>query len=272
MFHCEIKVRSRSDKQTESLTQALWQYAAELYRQGCIAHNHWIESAGRTVWLHCVIPEKIALHSRFQDTRGRAELQRLRKQAAQPPIIRVLGELSESPAACTCRRHKAFHLFTTFIDESSPLACDGCGKPVPLYRLPELDRSLKENLLNWQQDYKSCDRLYISSGFAEMWAYRQKSRLDSGLTREGRDLCAEVESKVKTPVYYYLDRYRGRSSKAEEERRCPGCGETWLLPVPQGCFEFKCSRCRLLSRQACDLFLSGSRPAKPPPSTSSKVR
>ena len=271
MFHCQVRFKSPGSNQAESLVQELWSYAAGLYHQGCVAYDYWITRLGRSASLHCQIPERYALHPRFQDAIGKAALRRLRQFCLRPPEVRILGVLSETPDSCRCQAPPALHLFTTFADTSSPLACGGCRKPVPLYRLARLERSLKEGLLRWQRDYQSCDELFIASGFAEMWAYRQMSRSDSGLTLAGRELCAQVEAKVRTPVFYYLLRYWGRSAKAEAKRRCPGCGGDWLLLKPRGLFDFKCARCRLLSQQAPDFWPPSARP-KPPPPSSSKAR
>jgi predicted nucleic acid-binding Zn ribbon protein len=85
-----------------------------------------------------------------------------------------------------------------------------------------------------------------------MWAYRQMSRLDSGLTEDGRELCAELEAKLRVPVFYYLYKYSGRSHEMERKRLCPGCGKPWLMPEPHAFFAFQCKRCRLLSSKAVD--------------------
>jgi len=137
-------------------------------------------------------------------------------------------------------------------DDSSPLACGDCRQPVPFYRLHRLDLSTREALLWWQSNYQACDRLFMSSGFGEMWAYRQMSRIDSGLSKDGRELSASVEAKLHIQVFYYLHKYWGRSQAMECKRRCPGCSKPWLLPKPQGLFDFRCEACRLLSSKAVD--------------------
>jgi len=74
----------------------------------------------------------------------------------------------------------------------------------------------------------------------------------SELAEEGRDLCRAIESATGVPTFYYLMRYWGRP-KAEERRRCPGCGDAWRTERPREPpnrfwqFDFKCDRCRLVS-------------------------
>ncbi|MBE0544763.1 MAG: DUF2310 family Zn-ribbon-containing protein [Verrucomicrobia bacterium] len=252
MFIAEIKFISRQQAATQELASAIWDYACALYRQGQIAHEYSISKSGSKIRLHCLLPERCSLESHFHDRRGKAALRCVTKLVSRRPARSVIGEADETPPACSCRSRSSLHLFTHMFDDSSPLACGACGRPVPFYRLSALDIRTREFLLSWQSDYQACDRLFISSGFGEMWAYRQMSRLDSGLSKDGRELCAQVEAKLHIPVFYYLHKYWGRSQAIECKRLCPGCSKPWLLTKPQEFFDFRCEACRLLSSKAVD--------------------
>lgn len=260
MFHAEVRFVPRSRREKKPFVQAIWQYAVRLYRHGQIARVYSVTQTGSLIRLLCMIPERCSLGLRFDDARGRAELRRIRRLATRPPLIRITGEAVETPSVCRCRRRSSIHLFTHMFDDSSPLDCGACRQPIPFYRLRRLDLSMRESLLRWQWVYQACDELFMDSGFGEMWGYAQMSRLDSGLTKEGRELCTELEAKLGVPVFYYLHRYWGRDEASERKRHCPGCKGAWLLPKSQGCFHFKCDKCRLLS---C-LAVGRSKPAKPP--------
>lgn len=260
MFDVEITFTAKRRGAVEKLIKAVWVYACALYRNGQIADDYSLSRRRDTIRLLCLVPEKCALELRFHDARGKKGLRSINELMARQPVKRVTGEAVETPSVCRCRRRSSIHLFTHMFDDSSPLACGVCHQPIPFYRLRQLDLSTRESLLRWQDDYQACDQLFMHSGFGEMWGYGQMSRLQSGLTKDGRQLCAELEAKLGVPVFYYLHRYWGRNEASERRRRCPGCKGTWLLPKSQGCFDFRCGKCRLLSCLATDC----SSPARPP--------
>ncbi|MCW5551936.1 MAG: DUF2310 family Zn-ribbon-containing protein [Verrucomicrobiae bacterium] len=252
MFDAEVRFVATRSSLTQKLVEELWLYAHALCRNGQIADDYSVSRQARRVRLLCILPERGSLEGMFHDKRSRALLRSIGKLITRPPTKSITGEAADTPPSCSCRRRSCLHLFTHMFDDSSPLACGNCSQPVPLYRLHRLDVRSREALLGWQSDYQACDRLFISSGFGEMWAYRQMSRLDSGLTMDGRELCAAVEAKVRVPVFYYLHKYWGRSNEMECKRLCPSCGKSWLLSEPIGIFDFKCDACRLLSSKAVD--------------------
>lgn len=258
MFNAEVRFVSRERKAIEKLIEAVWLYVHALHRSGQIANDYSVSRMGSRVRLLCILPERCSLEFRFHDKRSRAELRSVKELTKGRLTKSITGEADETPPACSCRSRSSLHLFTHMFDDSSPLACGECGRPVPFYRLPALGIRTRELLLSWQSDYQACDRLFISSGFGETWAYRQMSRLDSGLSKGGRELCAQVEAKLYIPVFYYLHKYWGRSSAMECKRLCPGCSKSWLLPASQEFFAFRCEPCRLVSSKAVDFAARGN--------------
>ncbi|NBV21325.1 MAG: hypothetical protein EBS05_05310 [Proteobacteria bacterium] len=250
MLVAEIKFHARSRELMEELVDAVWSYARELRDTGQIAGGYSVSRKGARVRLLCVIPEPSSLEIRFLNSSGRKGWRHVVKLTKAAPVVKVTGESDGTPAYCSCAKRSAAYLFTTFLDVATPLMCGNCRGPIPFYRLRGLTRNAREGILSWRRVYQACDDLFIHSGFGERWGYRQLSRLDSGLTRDGLELRAQLESELKLPVFYYLIRYWGRGEAAESRRRCPGCGGAWLLDKKEGCFEFRCVPCRLLSARA----------------------
>ncbi|MBI5799198.1 MAG: DUF2310 family Zn-ribbon-containing protein [Verrucomicrobia bacterium] len=258
MFNAEVRFVARHRGLTEKLVEAVWNYAPALRRNGQLANDYSVSRKGTKVRLVCIIPEKCSMESRFHDVYGKAALRRLVRLTAGSAVTKVAGEAEDTGLSCLCLRRPSVHFFTNFLHVASPLGCGGCRRTIPFYRLRGLSHESRDGLLCWQWAYQACDDLFMHTGFGERWGYGQLSRLDSGLTAEGLKLRGQLENELKLPVFYYLHRYWGRSEAAERKRRCPGCGGAWLLPKPDGCFEFRCERCRLLSSQAPDFKSSAT--------------
>ncbi len=252
VFDSQIRFIAQSRGLTGELLEAVWSYARALRSNGQLAEDYSVSWRGSSLRLLCVIPERCSLALRFHDACGRKALREALKLAVGPPGTMLTGKAEGTPGYCSCRRRPSVHIFTHLYDDSTPLACGACHQPVPLYRLRGLSLDSREALLCWQWAYQACDDLWMHSGFGERWAYGQLSKTDSGLTEDGLELRVQVEKELKLPVYYYLHRYFGRSKAAERMRLCPGCGGEWLLPKPDGCFDFRCEPCRLLSCLAPD--------------------
>ena len=147
------------------------------------------------------------------------------------------------------------YLFTHMFDWESPLCRGDSGRPVPLYRLPDFSHEDREAIYFWQRAYREHDAIWIGSGDLEIPVYRQLASPDSGLSRQGRDICKRVESVTGIATYYFLMRYWGRRG-TEDKRLCPSCGRAWRTAQPVNHpggfwrFTFQCKRCRLVSHVA----------------------
>jgi predicted nucleic acid-binding Zn ribbon protein len=165
-----------------------------------------------------------------------------------------VGKECASGQACSCANPSAYILFTTFVSLESPLRCLDCFRPVPLYRLPATPAGEHCEIIGWQSDYQSCDRLQMNCTVLERAATHQISDLHSPLSQQGLAICQRLESMTNKPVYYYLYRASGRSLASEQKRLCPSCGHPWYQETPlHSLFHFKCERCRLLSNRAWKL-------------------
>jgi len=149
------------------------------------------------------------------------------------------------------KRSTTLFLFTHAFGRMSPIRCGDTGKPIPSYLLP-LPERLREQIYFWAREYVDFDRIWLKSGALEIPAYKELADPNSQFSREGRELCAQLESATTTPTYYLLLRYWGRK-EGEASRPCPGCGGRWHAPAPSmkkapfHRFHFRCKKCRLVS-------------------------
>ena len=129
---------------------------------------------------------------------------------------------------------------------------------MPVYRLPRIESAdSRRALLRWQDAYRKLDALWIGSGVAEQYAYKQLSDVRSPLSREGREIAKQLEARTGVRVYYYLMKHYGVSDDRDRQRRCPSCKGRWLLAEPlHGMLDFQCEQCRLMSNIAFDVRTS----------------
>ena len=202
-----------------------------------------------------LIPEARSLsRSRYNDYVHQA-LVKVRECGLASPKVRVLGRTPATAPVCRCKPSASMILHTDFSTRELPLVCGGCGGRVPFSRFePTSDWGTYEDITWWMHQYRAFDSIWIRSGAGERFAYRQISRHDSEVSKEGRELCRDIERGTRRPVYYYLMRHYGRSVAAERRRRCPACGGAWLLKERMlERYDFCCRRCRLVSNVACEV-------------------
>jgi len=166
----------------------------------------------------------------------------------------VIAEDCSSAEPCRCQESSGYVLFTTFVSLESPVRCLDCFLPVPLYRFPALPSGEYYEIICWQSDYQSCDRLQMNCSVLERASTRQISDPRSSLSKAGQENCRLLAHLSGKPFYYYLYRGNGRSVASEKERRCPSCGQPWYLEAPlHSLFHYKCDQCRLISNFAWNL-------------------
>ncbi|RYD27709.1 MAG: hypothetical protein EOP86_24150, partial [Verrucomicrobiaceae bacterium] len=167
--------------------------------------------------------------------------------------VTVLGRDPCGLDFCVCPSRSAFVLFTDYLaSDIPPVRCLDCFDPVALHTLPHTADGEHLGLLWWAADYRACDTLQMHCTTGERFGEQQLRRHDSSLSRQGRDLCSQLETLTGVPVYYYLHKTRSRSRASELQRRCPSCGSEWRLEPRLHLFDFQCGKCRLLSNIASD--------------------
>jgi predicted nucleic acid-binding Zn ribbon protein len=216
-------------------------------RNGQVCGGEWpIAPEAHGYSVHVLTPEPDSLEARWN---RRYVTEALAHVANVGLAMRVeaKGKDQASADACECPSPSAFVLFTTFVSLESSVRCLDCDRPVALHRFEPANGDEHADLIGWQSDYQSCDRLQMNCTVLERAATREMSAIDSALSRSGRALCDALAASSGRPFYYYLYRNGGRSRRAEAEGPCPGCGGDWKLAERLHLFDFKCDRCRLLS-------------------------
>jgi predicted nucleic acid-binding Zn ribbon protein len=245
-------------KKDEDLLDKVQSYLAALLHNGQIVGDHTpMAKVSGGYLVTASLPEKDALADRFANKWVRKRLRELAADGVDRPKVTHLGTDPESRKPCRCRKRPFLIMFTTFLNAEPPLRCGTCFGPVALYKMPATNEAGNhQDILWWQDTYQAMDWLFIGTGPGERFAHDQLSRLDSELSKDGREMARAIEKRVRVPVYYYLSKHFGRSDRTERKRKCPSCGKAWLRKEPlQRIFDFQCQRCRLLSNVAFDVRL-----------------
>lgn len=205
----------------------------------------------RLVWLTCSL-EKSSLSPKNDNLYVKEIRSKLEKMCLSKFKVETRGkESTQDKQLCRCKKPSSYFLFTNFLSVLSPIYCGDCGGLVPLYRIPketEYGESEHFSVGSWEAAYKACDELQMQCGFGEAWGTKQMRDHDSGLAKQGREICRELENVFGVPVYYYLYNSRHISEERDKQRKCPECGDNWLLEEPwYPLFDFRCEKCRLVS-------------------------
>jgi predicted nucleic acid-binding Zn ribbon protein len=203
-------------------------WLASLLRNGNIATMWQVIEMSDRVQVRVVGIAPDALDRSNWDTPTQREWEKLEPLLLAPLDFYRIGNLPEEPTWCECQSPSGRILFTTFLDEGSPVGCLDCGQDVPLYRLPHLSPYGGHNeFRGWQADYKALDQLWMGSEMGERFAYRQ------------------LESASGVATYSFLLHYHKKWGK-----HCPLCQRKWRWKdSPREFLAFRCGHCRLVSSE-----------------------
>jgi predicted nucleic acid-binding Zn ribbon protein len=251
MFFVELKFRVLQGSPTAAQENALWSLGGYLRRNGSLLTDALPVIGPEEFTISGVAPAKDALRKANWNKWVRQGIANLTKVHLSRPAIRFLGTVSEMATPCECKRQSEYFLFTTFLTNEPPLRCLRCEGTIPLYRLPPSKTEEHSGLLSWESNYQACDALQMLCRVGERFGERQMATPGSNLSRQGLEICRDIERLTKRPTYYYLYRFRTRSHATERDRKCPSCGGEWLLKKNlHRKINFKCDKCRLLSNTA----------------------
>lgn len=207
--------------------------------------------AGDRYLASVMLPESDSLERKYWNVYVSRGIDELQLAGLAEPTVRLIGPDNDSCDPCVCESRSALILFTTYVSLESPLRCFHCFLPVPLYQIPPTHVEEYHDILNWMVDYQACDHLQMNCMVGERFAIRQMSDFKSTLSKQGMEVCGGISAVTNVPTYHYLYRANGQSLAREKDRKCPSCGEKWLLTERlHGFFDFQCDRCRLLSNIA----------------------
>ena len=120
----------------------------------------------------------------------------------------------------------------------NPIHCMDCNLEVPPARLG-LDPDQVTAIVNWRSVYDAIDRLWLSSGDYEEWAFTQLVDLNSSVNQLGRKICNELQATSR--CYYWC--FRNEDTIIQT---CPLC-EHPVEDYTSGRFQQKiCRECRLV--------------------------
>ena len=152
----------------------------------------------------------------------------------------------EQSSECKCIKYSYFLLM--YHREYSPIVCGTCNKSVPLHRMPKLHDFGYWTLTNWQNVYFGAMLIDLNCGTGERWAMKQQTDFDSGLSKQGLELCQKISETTGIKTYYFLANFAKRTQAKDIVRPCPSCGDAWHLDNEiHGYVRFKCDKCLLMS-------------------------
>lgn len=250
MFLQELSIETKSKASKDEVMDE-FMLLMGAYRQNGQCHGgelYYID--GDFVKSHAQTLEKESLNKKYNDTWVNECLKKLEKLTKTKLKINLLGLTHQDCKGdvCRCNKHAFFTLYTHLFNDMGPLDCGTCLQPIALYKIPELNRELKQMIFSWEANYKACDRLQINPVVGEKWATKQMSDHDSELSVQGRDLCQKITEATGVPAYYYLFNYRKLKLMEDKKRKCPSCNKSWLLKEPlNDLSDFKCDGCKLVS-------------------------
>lgn len=247
----EINGLNNEKEQLDSINLLLGSYRMNgqlLGREFVIVKN------GNAYVTHLKLPAIDALDREYNNKYVREETVKLEDVGLNQPEFKMLGQDPESASLCHCEEIEGYILFTTYVSLETPLRCLRCFGTVPLYRIPKTYHDEYYDVICWEGDYQSCDRLQMNCTVGERFAMNQMSNVASSLSRQGIEICRQISNKTNRDTYYYLYKGKSKSIKQEKKRGCPSCNGAWLLDKPlHGMFDFKCKNCLLLSNISWDV-------------------
>jgi predicted nucleic acid-binding Zn ribbon protein len=193
--------------------------------------------------------EKNSLEKKHNTEWVNKQLDKIEKLCSSKLQIKTLGKTFKNyTGVCRCKKHDFLILFTHFLNNAGPVDCGNCFKPIPLYKIIELNQGIRQEILCWEQDYQSCDKLQIHCTVGEKWATKQMSDSKSQLSKEGIEICRKIQDLTDIPTYYYLYNYRNIKIEKDKKRPCPSCNGKWILEKKLNTlYDFKCDNCNLIS-------------------------
>jgi len=240
----------KSKENPEELYDLGYGYLCHLLKNGQVYRGFLLGWTKGKLTGHVAMPRPNSFLTKFNCGYSRETLKQLKKAFGQSPQWHLESDPPFERFA-SWKSASFLYLSTSALDDGPPVCHGDNGSGIPAYLLPLTDIE-KERVYFWAGEYHHLDNVWLSSGSLELPAYKEMADLKSELSKEGREICSIIESKIGVPTYYYLTRYWGRA-KGEESRVCPECGGKWahlrsgVEEGPFHKFSFSCKSCRLAS-------------------------
>lgn len=249
----EINFGRCADIARPELEDVAESYVASLFHHGHLCREYFLTWIKGELICHTLMAGLGAHKMRFHSPWSKTCLKQVIKVFGRAPIWTIRDD--ETPKRNTSWHAPTLHLFTDAFDWRPPLCRGDNGKRIPTFLLPVTDQ-LKDDLYGWQDEYAIHDKVWLNSRTLETAAYRELAAPNSRTSTGGRSICAEIEKATGVPTYYYMMRYYA-SAAPGDIRPCPGCGQPWHSPQPEGApyhhWPFRCEPCRLVSVEGVEI-------------------
>lgn len=213
-----------------------------LYQNGQILQERLVEKHDKNYVANVVTTDNDSLNSEYYNQYILKEIQNFDIETE------IICDDVMASDSCHCQEHSYYILEIVVDDFSSPIMCGDCGKEIPLIRIPYLyDEEEHYSILSFQKTYQSVDCLWRES-LSDRFTKRQIIDYRSQLNQRGLEICAELEKKVKKPVYYFLRNPIGGLFDFEKNNKnleaCPKCGGEFVK-IKNSYADKVCHACRL---------------------------
>ncbi len=138
-------------------------------------------------------------------------------------------------------------------DIDSVFTCCTCGKPIPLYELPYLDKQSDHwHIVNWQSTYSATDTLWLDS-LSDRFTGNQLTNVHSALNKIGKSIAEEISEKTGYKCYYNIfddltKKVKFVENNGETLRLCPHCEKPMKnIKFSEDYERFVCEDCKLSS-------------------------
>lgn len=216
----------------EDEMETLFDYLSTLYKNGQILNDYQLVKKDNDYFAFLTLPDKNALDPKFNSIYTNKYLHDIQTK------LDYLGENIDIGECCSCNEPSLYMLYADYTSNESPIVCGDCGHEIPLYRIPHIMNEEEHySILSWQRVYKNIDNIWMNC-LCDRFSKRQLSDPNSQLSKNGIDICTELEKVLIKPVFYFLY----QPNKMTEN--CPKCGEKWKETEWSKTY-FVCDDCRL---------------------------
>lgn len=217
----------------EDEVETIFEYLSTLYKNGQILNDYQLVRQDSNYAAFLTIPDMHALDTQFNTTYTNKYLLNIETK------LDFLGKNMDIDEYCCCKEPSWYMLYADYASNESPLVCGDCGHEIPLYKVQHIMREEEHfSILSWQKAYKSIDNIWMYS-LSDRFSMRQLSDPNSQLSRNGMEICAELETVLKKPVFYFLYQQRKMTDC------CPKCSAKWQRSKRTETVDFVCDNCKL---------------------------
>ncbi|NLB81233.1 MAG: DUF2310 family Zn-ribbon-containing protein [Clostridiaceae bacterium] len=216
----------------------LWDYLEILVQNGQIMLDYLLLKVEDEFIATVTLPDDDSLSEKYNNCYINDMLCKIKAvfSVSQPYYI---AENTNYDNTCTCDSPSWYMLYADYSTDESPVVCGDCGHEVALHKLPYIFNEQEYyTLLSWQQMYQHVHSLWVLC-LSDRFTYRQLSNPHSQLSKLALEIRAELEEKLKKPVYYYI--YHADKPL----NNCPNCNQEWIHSPNIKTVDYICPKCKL---------------------------